>query len=360
MLICPSPIGIVWTWTFCIGQVLQPVFRLCLAFIFTSLYSIVGVLTSIHPISWEVLSTYWRNFPALSSRVVNLDGTNAIEKCTSQKKGLTHLCSSVLLFQVHIAIRMEIVNSKLHDGGIMAALEVGKRLAMLMKNMKLKNYQFAKKFNISAASLSRYKSGERYPDPELLLRLSEAEINVNWLLTGKGTTQIVKDFDGWMKERLEEKLKVVDSRTGLIQAPTIDYTRTINLQMLGEISAGPREHIEDLRHLGETIEVPRTLLPGNFNNYLAFRVNGRSMEPNIMHEDIVVIKQEYDWDLASEKVCAIRADDGTTLKKVELDPANRRIILQPFNLDCKVQILDPDQGLDVNLIGVLSLQLRLF
>ena len=242
----------------------------------------------------------------------------------------------------------------------MAAPEVGQRLAMLMKSMKLKNYQFAKKYGISAASLSRYKAGERYPDPELLLKLSESEVNVNWLLTGKGTTRIVQDFDGWMKERLEEKLKVVDSKTGLIQAPTIDYTRTVNLTIIGDISAGPREHIIDCRDLGENIELPRSLLPGQSDKYMAFRVNGHSMEPNILHEDIVVIKQELDWEIANERVCAIRADDGVTLKKVELDPTNRRIILQPFNLDYKVQIIDSDQGLEAFLIGVLSLQLRLF
>ena len=242
----------------------------------------------------------------------------------------------------------------------MAAPEVGQRLAMLMKSMKLKNYQFAKKYGISAASLSRYKAGERYPDPELLLKLSESEVNVNWLLTGKGTTRIVQDFDGWMKERLEEKLKVVDSKTGLIQAPTIDYTRTVNLTIIGDISAGPREDIIDCRDLGENIELPRSLLPGHTDKYMAFRVNGHSMEPNILHEDIVVIKQELDWEIANERVCAIRADDGVTLKKVELDPTNRRIILQPFNLDYKVQIIDSDQGLEAFLIGVLSLQLRLF
>lgn len=242
----------------------------------------------------------------------------------------------------------------------MAAPEVGQRLAMLMKSMKLKNYQFAKKYGISAASLSRYKAGERYPDPELLLKLSESEVNVNWLLTGKGTTRIVQDFDGWMKERLEEKLKVVDSKTGLIQAPTIDYTRTVNLTIIGDISAGPREDIIDCRDLGENLELPRSLLPGQTDKYMAFRVNGHSMEPNILHEDIVVIKQELDWEIANEKVCAIRADDGVTLKKVELDPTNRRIILQPFNLDYKVQIIDSDQGLEAFLIGVLSLQLRLF
>jgi len=231
---------------------------------------------------------------------------------------------------------------------------------MLMKSMKLKNYQFAKKYGISAASLSRYKAGERYPDPELLLKLSESEVNVNWLLTGKGTTRIVQDFDGWMKERLEEKLKVVDSKTGLIQAPTIDYTRTVNLTIIGDISAGPREDIIDCRDLGENLELPRSLLPGQTDKYMAFRVNGHSMEPNILHEDIVVIKQELDWEIANERVCAIRADDGVTLKKVELDPTNRRIILQPFNLDYKVQIIDSDQGLEAFLIGVLSLQLRLF
>ena len=163
-----------------------------------------------------------------------------------------------------------------------------------------------------------------------------------------------------MKERLEDKLKVVESRTGLIQGPTIDYTRTVNLTILGEISAGPREDIIDARDLGENIELPRSLLPGRADNYMAFRVNGHSMEPNILHEDIVVIKQELDWEIANERVCAIRADDGVTLKKVELDPTNRRIILQPFNLDYKVQIIDSDQGLEAFLIGVLSLQLRLF
>lgn len=57
---------------------------------------------------------------------------------------------------------------------------------------------------------------------------------------------------------------------------------------------------------------------------------------------------------------AVRAGDGVTLKKIILDPQNSRVILQPFNLDFDVQILDADQGDDAFLIGVLSLQLRLF
>jgi SOS-response transcriptional repressor LexA len=249
---------------------------------------------------------------------------------------------------------------KIPNGGTDASREIGERFGKLLKIMRLKNYQFSEKFGISNASLARYKSGDRLPEPQLLLDLCKARVNINWLLTGEGTTQITQDFDGWMKEKLEQRMKVVDSKTGLIQSPTIDYTRTITLPIVGEISAGPREHIVDCRDLGETVEVPRTLAPGNDSNYIAFKVNGRSMEPNIMHEDLVIIKQSLDWDYANGRVCAVRATDGVTLKKVVLDPANSRIILQPFNMDYNVQILDPDQGLEITLIGILSLQLRLF
>ncbi len=249
---------------------------------------------------------------------------------------------------------------KLPNGGTPAAREIGERLGKLLKIMRLKNYQFSEKFGISNASLARYKSGDRLPEPQLLLDLCKARVNINWLLTGEGTTQITQDFDGWMKEKLEQRMKVVDSKTGLIQSPTIDYTRTITLPIVDEISAGPREDVIDCRSLGETVEVPRTLAPGNDNNYIAFRVNGHSMEPNILHEDIVIIKQSIDWDNANGKVCAVRATDGVTLKKVVLDPANSRIILQPFNMDYNVQIIDPDQGLELILIGNLSLQMRLF
>ena len=46
--------------------------------------------------------------------------------------------------------------------------------------------------------------------------------------------------------------------------------------------------------------------------------------------------------------------------KAELDPVNKRIILQPFNIDFSVEIIDEFQSLETFLIGVLALQLRIF
>jgi len=51
---------------------------------------------------------------------------------------------------------------------------------------------------------------------------------------------------------------------------------------------------------------------------------------------------------------------SATLKKAELDPVNKRIILQPFNINFSVQIIDEFQSLETFLIGVLALQLRIF
>ena len=70
------------------------------------------------------------------------------------------------------------------------------------------------------------------------------------------------------------------------------------------------------------------------------------METSIIHEDLVIIKQSLDCDLANGEICAVRATDGVTLKKVILKPANCRIILQPDNMDFSVQIIDPDQNVE--------------
>jgi hypothetical protein len=84
------------------------------------------------------------------------------------------------------------------------------------------------------------------------------------------------------------------------------------------------------------------------------------LKPNIAHEDIVIYQTGDYMGIFDQKVCAVRCDDGATLKKVELDPEHNRIVLIPFNSDFKFQIINEDQGVDPFLIGVLSVQVRLF
>ena len=71
---------------------------------------------------------------------------------------------------------------------------IGQRLSLVIKALRLKDYQFANKYGISRASLSRYKLNERYPDPEFLEALSKDQINIHWLFTGNGSMYAKDEF----------------------------------------------------------------------------------------------------------------------------------------------------------------------
>jgi SOS-response transcriptional repressor LexA len=84
------------------------------------------------------------------------------------------------------------------------------------------------------------------------------------------------------------------------------------------------------------------------------------MEPVIQHQDIVVIKSNQRWEDADGKIAVVRTDDGLTIKKVQIDHNRQQIILQPFNIDYPVLVLDSDWNYGAFLIGTIALQLRFF
>ncbi len=78
------------------------------------------------------------------------------------------------------------------------------------------------------------------------------------------------------------------------------------------------------------------------------------------HLDIVVIKSNQNWKDAGDKIAVVRTDDGLTIKKVQIDHHRQQIILQPFNIDYPVLVLDSDWNYGAFLIGTIALQLRFF
>jgi SOS-response transcriptional repressor LexA len=86
---------------------------------------------------------------------------------------------------------------------------------------------------------------------------------------------------------------------------------------------------------------------------MALRVNGRSMEPDIRHNDVVLIRQDQDWRHLEGKICAVRIDGAITLKKLMLDDAKQMIVLVPLNEGYQPIIINPDNHRDVALIGSL-------
>ena len=246
---------------------------------------------------------------------------------------------------------------------------IGQRLSLVIKAMRLKDYQFANNYGISRASLSRYKLNERYPDPEFLEALSKDQINLHWLFTGNGSMYAKDEFKELIQSnQAPTNLNHQDIATPAIISPILhpitndgfDPTRSITFPIVGEIAAGPPMEIKDEWSQIGQIQLPVSFLPGSPKQYTVFQVNGQSMEPVIHHQDIVVIKSNQNWEDADEKIAVVRTDDGLTIKKVQIDHHRQQIILQPFNIDYPVLVLDSDWNYGAFLIGTIALQLRFF
>ena len=243
---------------------------------------------------------------------------------------------------------------------------IGQRLSLVIKAMRLKDYQFANKYGISRASLSRYKLNERYPDPEFMEALSKDQINLHWLFTGSGSM--------YAKDEFQELVQSIQAPTNQTNTnPTIispilhpitdqdfDPSRSITFPIVGEIAAGPPIEIRDEWSQIGQIQLPLSFLLGSPKQYTVFQVNGQSMEPVIQHQDIVVIKSDQSWENADGKIAVVRTDDGLTIKKVQIDHNRQQIVLQPFNIDYPVLVLDSDWNYGAFLIGTIALQLRFF
>ena len=246
---------------------------------------------------------------------------------------------------------------------------IGQRLSLVIKAMRLKDYQFANNYGISRASLSRYKLNERYPDPEFLEALSKDKINIHWLFTGNGSMYAKDEFQELIQSNQAPTNQTnADNSYPTIISPILhpinnqdyDPTRSITFPIVGEIAAGPPMEIKDQWSQMGQIQLPVSFLPGNPKQYTVFQVNGRSLEPVIQHQDIVVIKSNQSWEDADEKIAVVRTDDGLTIKKVQIDHRRQQIILQPYTIDYPVLVLDSDWNYGAFLIGTIALQLRFF
>lgn len=67
-------------------------------------------------------------------------------------------------------------------------MEISLRLKQFCDTQKITQYRLGKQANIPLGSLTRFWAGKGEPSADVLARIVEAypEINIRWLLTGKG------------------------------------------------------------------------------------------------------------------------------------------------------------------------------
>ncbi len=231
---------------------------------------------------------------------------------------------------------------------------IGERLKMMRNALQLKQTEMAKAMELNPSAISQMESGRTKPSLETLAEIAKRyQVDLHWLITGQGQMfnkaesvgQQKKQWDKLQKMMNASLEEIVQARQDMLDAESVDFNVT------GEIAAG-----EPLENYGETLDVVsvrRSMIHGVVGNYIALRVNGRSMEPDIHHNDVVLIRQDQDWRRLEGKICAVRIDGAITLKKLMLDDAKQMIVLVPLNEDYQPIIVNPENHRDVALIGSL-------
>ena len=65
--------------------------------------------------------------------------------------------------------------------------EIGKRLRLVRERLGITQAEVGEKLGIQSQHVSKYERGETVPTWENLIKLTEVyDVNINWLLTGKG------------------------------------------------------------------------------------------------------------------------------------------------------------------------------
>lgn len=186
----------------------------------------------------------------------------------------------------------------------------GDKLKEIRKQNKLGQIELAKKLNVANGTISMWENNLRTPDLETIKKIAN--------LFNVALSDLVED---------------------------LNKTR---IPVLGRIPAGiPIEMIEDII---DYEEINPEMLRGD-REYFALKVNGDSMSPKFLKDDILIIRKQDTCDNGAFAVVAVNGDDATFKKVIKKTDS---IILQPLNDKYEPVIYSNEQilKLPVRILGV--------
>ncbi len=237
---------------------------------------------------------------------------------------------------------------------------IGKRMRALRLHLKVSQTALAKKLNVKPSAISQIESGKIRPGNDTMLLLTKlCDVNLHWLLTGKGPMW-VDPLDSRQKtrEKLQQVRTFINSELDVLTRYREQqrWAETLDIPVSGEIAAGPP--VENFDTYMEFLTIRRGMIHGVVDSYVCLRVNGNSMEPTVCNNDLVLIRQSQDWYGLTGHICALRIDGGITLKRLLLDQKEKMIILVSLNEEYQPQLINPDEHQDITLIGSLFYLMR--
>lgn len=242
-------------------------------------------------------------------------------------------------------------------------MDIKSRLLTFIEALGIKRSEFAQAISVTQGNVSDWVNRKKSSKPSspAMARISEIyNLNLNWLITGKGE-MFLQNKDGMLREAGNDRaLEELSGSSAVFQHKLSPFeSRILVLPIFGDIAAGLPVESHDVEAL-KYVEIPKAYLFDQENTYLALKVSGNSMSPQIMNDDIVVIHKRFDIVNLNGRICACQTPDGITLKKIQFDEVKKRVILKPLNQDYDVIILEEAELESFRILGEMALQFRVF
>ena len=176
----------------------------------------------------------------------------------------------------------------------MDQIKIGKFIASLRKNKKMKQENLAKLLGINRATISMYERNQRTPSPDILKKYAEIfDVSVDYIL---GNNE-AKEGD--------------------------DY---VTINVYGSIPAGiPIEAIEDI---SDTEDISFKDFDKN-KTYIGLKVEGDSMYPKYLEGDTIILELTSDCESYTDAAVYVNGYEATLKTVIKND--NGTITLMPIN-----------------------------
>lgn len=176
---------------------------------------------------------------------------------------------------------------------------------------KASQQAFATSLGIPQMTLSNYEKGKSEPKLVLLKEMcSRFRLNINWLLFGIGPMNV---------DDVASSLATSSCDVDLIMVPMVEARLSAgngSLQVDGDIERSYAFRSDFLHR------------KGNPANMVMMRVEGDSMQPEIMDGDVVLLDQNKK-EIRAGRIFAVGFDDAIYLKRIDKLPG--KIVLKSVN-----------------------------
>jgi len=222
--------------------------------------------------------------------------------------------------------------------------DFGENIRTIRKHYGVNMTEMATKLGIVKSNLSRYERNLIKPTvPFVELLLKHYKINLNWLFGAEENMLLAP------KEKVNSqssKSKKSSSLRESTDVPAMSFT-----SFGVPVFIDPIENASSDKHLypiagsisaGDPLPIPTSYdddfvafpflkLSSDSGNYLVFKVNGLSMNPDIHHDDFVFILKNDNWVNLNGKIVAVNIGGDMTLKKLHVDHSRKEVVFKPLN-----------------------------